>query len=337
MVTDPDMDLNEQIEDLEKKRILSVQFSEEYFGYSQKLALLYYENRNYKGAFMLLRILERNLENPPEWINLHLTAAKLQINQRAYSRSPNEDFFPRLDKADTSKPNFVLQRNAIFKEALRINVENYYSIALDEFYTKAVEFGLETSSEWKNLILTRFPERKEYLPSEIGEELLEEEETETETETEKKEEIPFPEAPRTEELHETKKESVSKKLLKGKKIFVVGEFKNVGCALKKIKKSHGLDGNCFEIHPDYYKAKNATNRIKPYSSAYAAIIAGAMPHATKDSGDYSSIVEKRKREEGYPYTVEARTKSGTVKLTLTSFIEAVERVINHLQAMPEQP
>ena len=285
------MDLNEQIEDLEKKRILSVQFSEEYFDYSQKLALLYYENRNYKGAFMLWRILERHLENPPEWINLHLTAAKLQINQRTYSRSPNADFFPRLDKADTSKPNFVLQRNAIFKEALRINVENYYSIALDEFYTKAVEFGLETSSE----------------------------------------------APRTEELRKTKKESVSKKLLKGKKIFVVGEFKNVGCALKKIKENHGLDGNCFEIHPDYYKAKNATNRIKPYSSAYAAIIAGAMPHATKDSGDYSSIVEKWKREEGYPYTVEARTKSGTVKLTLTSFVEAVERVINHLQAMPEQP
>lgn len=38
MVTDSDMDLNEQIEDLEKKRILSVQFSEEYFDYSQKLA-----------------------------------------------------------------------------------------------------------------------------------------------------------------------------------------------------------------------------------------------------------------------------------------------------------
>lgn len=282
--------------------------------------------------------MERNSPSPPEWVNLHLTAAKLHRTRQAprgYFQSPKDEFFPRLDKADTSKPNFVLQRNAIFKEALRINAENYYSIALDEFYTKAVEFGLETSSEWKNLILTRFPERKEYLPSEIEEELLEEEETETETE--KKEEIPFSEAPRTEELRKTKKESVSKKLLKGKKIFVVGEFKNVGCALKKIKENHGLDGNCFEIHPDYYKAKNATNRIKPYSSAYAAIIAGAMPHATKDSGDYSSIVEKWKREEGYPYTVEARTKSGTVKLTLTSFVEAVERVINHLQAMPEQP
>lgn len=131
--------------------------------------------------------MERNSPSPPEWLNLHLAAVKFQINQRTYSRSPNEDFFPRLDKADTSKLNFVLQINAIFKEALRINAENYYSIALDEFYMKAVEFGLETSSEWKNLILTRFPERKEYLPPEIEEELLEEEETETE----KKEEIPF--------------------------------------------------------------------------------------------------------------------------------------------------
>lgn len=30
MVTDPDMDLNEQIEDLREKRFRSVQFSEEY-------------------------------------------------------------------------------------------------------------------------------------------------------------------------------------------------------------------------------------------------------------------------------------------------------------------
>ena len=68
MVTDPDMNLNEQIADLKEKRFRSVQFSEEYFEYTQELALLYYEYKKYGEAFKLLRILERNLENPPEWL-----------------------------------------------------------------------------------------------------------------------------------------------------------------------------------------------------------------------------------------------------------------------------
>ena len=99
--------------------------------------------------------------------------------------------------------------------------------------------------------------------------------------------------------------------------------------MQGIAKTYGFAKNDFEF-VDYDKAKGYTDRIKR-EGQYSAIIIGACPHKTVGTRGYSSTVEMLKQSEGMPYTADARSKSGTLKVTKESFREALKGVCANLR------
>ena len=113
------------------------------------------------------------------------------------------------------------------------------------------------------------------------------------------------------------------------KILVIGG-KNLGVnVMQGIAKDVGFEKQDFEF-VDYDKAKSFTERIRT-EGKYRAIIIGACPHKTRNSGAYSSPVEMFKRTEGMPYTADARSKTGKLKVTKQSFREALMDVYTYLR------
>ena len=112
----------EQISLLEQEKENIRLFSERYFEITKQLAQLYYRQKEYRLALNRLQILE-NSANPPEWVNLYIAASLIQSADLNYFRLPERHFFNRLNNVDVTNESAVNQRNAIFKDALRIFIE----------------------------------------------------------------------------------------------------------------------------------------------------------------------------------------------------------------------
>jgi hypothetical protein len=80
----------------------------------------------------------------------------------------------------------------------------------------------------------------------------------------------------------------------------------------------------------YDRIKDYADRIRK-GGRYYAVIFGACPHKVSGIGGYSSAVEMFKQTEGMPFIVEARSKSGKLKLTKESFREALNSVCGNLR------
>ena len=96
-----------------------------------------------------------------------------------------------------------------------------------------------------------------------------------------------------------------------------------------IAKTMGFEKRDFELI-DYDKAKSYTERIRK-DGKYSAVIFGACPHKTTAGAGYSSAVEKFKQIEGMPFTTDARSKSGRLKVTKESFRNALTDVFENLK------
>ena len=61
------------------------------------------------------------------------------------------------------------------------------------------------------------------------------------------------------------------------------------------------------------------------------MILGACPHKVQNLGDWRSLVEKCKNTEGMPIAIDARSRSGELKVTKESFREALLQICNELK------
>lgn len=113
------------------------------------------------------------------------------------------------------------------------------------------------------------------------------------------------------------------------KILVIGGEELGVNVMHGIAKTYGFEKRDFEF-VEYDKAKDYTDRIRR-DGRYSAVIFGACPHKTASSNGYSSAVEKFRQIEGMPYTLDARTKSGELKLTRESFRNALLGIYDYLK------
>jgi hypothetical protein len=114
----------------------------------------------------------------------------------------------------------------------------------------------------------------------------------------------------------------------GKILIVGGEELGVN-VIRGIAKTYGFEKRDFEFVA-YDKVKDYTDRVRK-GGRYCAVIFGACPHKVSGIGGYSSAVEMFKQTEGMPFIVEARSKSGKLKLTKESFREALNSVCGNLR------
>lgn len=109
------------------------------------------------------------------------------------------------------------------------------------------------------------------------------------------------------------------------KILVIGDSKVKKNQLVGILKKLGLEEDRFEFILGYDEAGKYDFRKLKYSE-YRVILAGPMPHSTIGKGEYGSIIEKMKRDRGYPRVEEIFVNS-KLKITKTSFRKALEELL----------
>ncbi len=113
------------------------------------------------------------------------------------------------------------------------------------------------------------------------------------------------------------------------RILVIGGQELGTNVMHGIGRTLGFEKKDFEFI-DYDKAKDYTDRIRR-DGRYSAVIIGACPHKVSAGAGYSSAVEKFKQIEGMPYTADARSKSGKLKVTKESFKEALLDIYSNLR------
>lgn len=113
------------------------------------------------------------------------------------------------------------------------------------------------------------------------------------------------------------------------KILVLGATALDVKTMNGIAKLYGFRKDDFEYEVDYEKIVSFAGRSSKLEK-FSALILGACPHKVQNLGDWSSLVEKCKNTEGMPIAIDARSRSGELKVTKESFREALLQISNEL-------
>ncbi len=114
------------------------------------------------------------------------------------------------------------------------------------------------------------------------------------------------------------------------KILVLGASALDVKTMSGIAKVYGFKKEDFEYETDYEKVISFAGRSSNFAK-YSAIILGACPHKVQNLGDWSSLIEKCRNTEAFPVAVDARSKSGKLKVTKDSFRRAIMEVCSELK------
>ncbi len=113
------------------------------------------------------------------------------------------------------------------------------------------------------------------------------------------------------------------------KILVLGASAISPKEMNGIAKQYGFKKEDFSYEVDYDKIKAFSGRAGMLTK-YSAVILGACPHKVQNLGDWSSLIEKCKNTEGMPIAIDARSRSGELKVTKESFREALLEITKQL-------
>ncbi len=111
---------------------------------------------------------------------------------------------------------------------------------------------------------------------------------------------------------------------KNGKIIVIGASKpsqeNLEIAAGKL----GISKTRFEFFLEYDASVRFAFRKAKWSTQYSAIMVGPMPHSGTSKGDYDSVISALEHDEGYPPVIRMGTTPGQLKITTSSFVNALK-------------
>jgi hypothetical protein len=110
------------------------------------------------------------------------------------------------------------------------------------------------------------------------------------------------------------------------KILVLGaSIVNVDDLRLRAKKQ-GIDDKRLVFEVDYNKIVNFPFTKLEYSEEFSDILLGPMPHKTKGTDEYSSVIEKiRQNPDKYPKIIILKSESGSLKISATAFDNALKQ------------
>lgn len=108
------------------------------------------------------------------------------------------------------------------------------------------------------------------------------------------------------------------------RILVIGGTELGKNVMLGIAKNLGFEKKDFDFK-DYDQTQRFTDRIRR-DGRYKAIIWGATPHKAASIEGFNSALDKFKRIEGMPLTIDARTHAGKLSVTKTSFRSALRDI-----------
>lgn len=109
-------------------------------------------------------------------------------------------------------------------------------------------------------------------------------------------------------------------------IYILGDLSIRDNIVYQIFKDLSIDVNRVKIVKGYDEFKSYNFNRFQYDTSVRLIFVGSMPHSTRDKGEYSSVIAKMEREEGFPKIVRLGTE-GSLKVTKTNLKEAVIKEI----------
>ena len=113
---------------------------------------------------------------------------------------------------------------------------------------------------------------------------------------------------------------------KRSKILVVGSLAGKVKEFVMNAAKLNIPSTNIEFRSDYDKLTNNELTKLEYSDKYSDIIFGPIPHSMKGKGEATSIIEyMESRPDRYPRIIRAETLSSQLKLTITSFRNAIRK------------
>lgn len=117
------------------------------------------------------------------------------------------------------------------------------------------------------------------------------------------------------------------------KILVFGASQVPNNKLLGIAKKLGLEKDQLVLMTDYEQNKRFNFKEIQYRSPYSGILLGPVAHKVVALGDHSSLLTMLQQEQGYPHVEAIRTHTGELKITKTSFRDALQRLLLHLDSL----
>ena len=114
------------------------------------------------------------------------------------------------------------------------------------------------------------------------------------------------------------------------RIIVVGESRAAEPHLLGICKAMGLEKDQIDFRLSYKAFDTLDIGSLQYNDSVAGILIGPIPHKVPGQDD---PVQALKRGEGYPPTVRVETSSGELKITKSSFREALETLLTRITSL----
>lgn len=116
------------------------------------------------------------------------------------------------------------------------------------------------------------------------------------------------------------------------KILVLGASQITEKQMWGIAGTAGIAKEQLVLHLEYEENKRFNLDSLKYNSPFQGILLGPIAHKVVDLGDHASVLQKLQSEEGFPPVEEVRTHAGELKITKTSFREALLRMLNTIAA-----
>jgi len=334
---------------------------------SKILAQLCFKYNNFKKANNYLLYLKDLSEDLPNWVYNYSAKLLYKLEIESLILDP-EPFFKLIDKTFIENTEQGSQSTAIIKEFI-LNLYDYFSTLgeqKDRYYSLTLKLRelikphlLSVEPDWHRFVSlstdTRFApdlsdevtdlktariniEFLKYLLDNSNKEVVQlraKNEAQTESidyfqKLLKDKDIQY--AEQIKQIADIQQTVPVRAELPNVKILVLGANAINVNVIYGIARDHGVAKNQLEIHNDYQENKRYNIENIRYNSPFSGILIGPIAHKITGLGDNPSLTAKLNSEDGYPPFVEVRNKSGSLKITKSSFTEALAKLLTSIKA-----
>jgi hypothetical protein len=337
---------------------------------SRILAKMYFKYGLYRKAennLMLLRDLDT--DNTPEWVYVY-SAATCYKNDLEYTLSHPTLFISYLKRASGEDHELIHQHVGILKDFLNSSTQfiksktgtNNISIGMKEILAYFEPLTEEVAEEWNNFLAAVQSNYIDNLDGSVtGSEqynilmlLIQSQKTKISELEEKMEELnsdllftreaiedikqkylDLGQPKYIEQIPDLQPDAPPEYITTGRKpnFLVFGSAQIPIDHMRGIAKNLGIDKDQLIFMLDYEDNKRFDFDKIRFSSPYGGILIGPNAHKMVGVAEYSSIIQKLTNEPGFPHIEEIKTISGELKITKSSFRDALRRMIAHVDSI----
>lgn len=309
---------------------------------SHILAKLYFKYKNYKQAensLLLIREVKDSTVRIPNWVSFYSIITYYKLNLTSVISKPNT-LFSEIDNLNLESDEEKAQIQSIIED-LSNNINEYKH----KYHEINFEIFDNYFTSWKNKNIDIFNKIIELNDSTLEEINIKSSHDVTNLINQLQTRITNLEFENKNLRNQLKKYTLENDVIvenqivteiksykRSRQLLIITDKTLSKEIIIGICKNYGFDKKNITIHDEYGRLPFNIESIR-YNSPYDGIIFGPVPHSAPGKGNYSSLIEMVKSEEGYPHVEESKTMSGELKMTKESLKNALSRLNAYLEAI----